>query len=141
MRKFFFSAAVFFLVTSAYAEIPEKLVAALIEIESNGRDNLVGDKHLNDHAYGPLQIRRPCVEDVNRRGGTTYRAEDCLDNRALSIEICKKYLDQYATKKRLGHEPTLEDMARIWNGGPNGYRMKSTIPYWIKVQTVLKKSL
>ena len=31
-------------------------------------------------------------------------------------------MQKYATKARLGHEPTVEDVARIHNGGPDGWK-------------------
>jgi hypothetical protein len=31
-------------------------------------------------------------------------------------------MQKYATKALLGHEPTVEDVARIHNGGPNGWK-------------------
>ena len=31
-------------------------------------------------------------------------------------------MKRYATKAQLGHEPTAEDVARIHNGGPNGWK-------------------
>lgn len=97
-----------------------QLISALMKVESGGNDGAIGDKHLAQKAYGCLQIRQPCVDDVNRRYGTKYKAEDCLNNRALSIWICCKYIDMYATESRLGRTPTDEDKARIWNGGPIG---------------------
>ena len=121
-----------------YADEPSaQLVAALIQVESGGNDNAIGDLNLDQKAYGCLQIRQPCVDDVNRRHETSYKAEDCLGKRALSIWLCQKYIAMYATQKRLGHVPTDEDKARIWNGGPNGWRKKSTEAYWAKVKKVL----
>ncbi|MDP6249404.1 MAG: hypothetical protein QGH26_01040 [Candidatus Pacebacteria bacterium] len=55
-----------------------------------------------------------------------------------SIAICREYIDYYAIERRIGREPTLQDMARIWNGGPNGYKKPSTKKYWEKVKEVLK---
>jgi len=40
----------------------------------------------------------------------------------------------YATEEKIGREPTDEDRARIWNGGPMGWRNKATIGYWNKVK-------
>lgn len=125
-------------VTTTHAEMPRKaLIEALIKVESQGDDHVVGDHHLEDKAYGPLQIRQPCVDDVNRRYGTNYRAQDCLGNRALSILICQRYIDMYATEKEIGRDPTDRDMARIWNGGPNGHTSRKTVSYWSKVSKKL----
>ena len=121
------------------AMAPGRLVRALIQVESRGDDNAEGDLNLANHAYGCLQIRQPACDDYNRAHVTSYQAKDCLGNRDLSITICQWYLDHYATESRLGHAPTDEDRARIWNGGPNGYKKPSTVGYWIRVQAVLNK--
>lgn len=117
----------------------DRLIAALVEVESHGNDRAIGDRHMKDKAYGSLQIRKPCVDDVNQRLGTKHRPEDMLGNRSLSVLVCRTYLERYATKKALGREPSFEDMARIWNGGPSGWRKQSTLGYWSKVQKVLQK--
>ncbi len=136
--------SVTFVVTPVFAvsQAPQdsKLITALIEVESRGNDFATGDNHLSNKAYGCLQIRQPCVDDVNRVYGTKHKAEDCLGNRELSVWICEKYLQIYATEKRLARNPTDEDMARIWNGGPNGWKKSSTDAYWVKVKKALKKS-
>jgi hypothetical protein len=49
------------------------------------------------------------------------------------------YMDRYATAERLGHEPTIEDIARIHNGGPDGYKKSSTDKYWEKVKKLWEK--
>lgn len=122
------------------------LVDALIHVESNGNDHAIGDKTLQYSAYGPLQIRWPCVSDVNDFYGTNYKAKMCLGNRALSIEIFNKYTALYATKERLGREPTDEDIARLWNGGIGGMvwrphpiaRVEKQLQdYWGKVKLLL----
>ena len=110
-----------------------QLIDALIAVESGGDDNVVGDKKLRNKAYGCLQIRQPVCDDINRRFNTKHRAEDCLGDRNLSIEICKKYLSMWGDEKS-----TDEKLARIWNGGPKGFNKKSTEVYWAKVQKVLE---
>jgi len=42
-----------------------------------------------------------------------------------------------AASNRLGREATPEDLARIHNGGPNGYKSKLTIKYWERVKKYL----
>jgi len=116
-----------------------KLIAALSCQESDNNDWSIGDKHLSEKewAYGRLQIRQPCVDDVNRRYGTKYQAKDCLGNSELSYWICRNYIDMWATAKRLGRKPNDEDMVRIWNGGPQGWKKKSTRHYWEEVKKYL----
>lgn len=117
--------------TSAYAETPsEQLLNALELKESSGGLEQYGSALASGRAYGHLQIRQPVCDDVNRRYKTNYKPKDTVNNPELSRKICRLYLDIYATKKRLGHEPTNEDFARIWNGGPNGWKNPKTETYW-----------
>ena len=90
----------------------------------------------NGKAIGPLQIHFGCWADV-RRGAERY--EDC-EGLDYSIEVFRRYMKRYATVKRLGHVASQEDMARIWNGGPNGYKKKSTVKYWWKVRHEIVRS-
>ena len=50
----------------------------------------------------------------------------------------QSYMNRYATEARLGRKPTNEDIARIHNGGPNGYKKESTLKYWKKVEKCLQ---
>jgi hypothetical protein len=135
--KFFVILFVTVAASSAYAVQPsDELIQALIKVESHGNDQAIGDKHLANKAYGCLQIRQPVCDDVNAFCGTSYKAEDCLGNRRLSIAICKIYIDIYATTKNCG-KVTDEKMARMWNGGPKGFRSKRTYAYWVKVRKAL----
>lgn len=132
-------ALVAFCASASEAQNFDRLIQALIKVESRGNDSAIGDRHMQNKAYGALQIRKPCIDDVNRRYGTKNEPQECLGNRSLSIDVCQKYLKMYATRTRLGREPTDEDRARIWNGGPNGWRKESTKAYWSKVQSELAK--
>jgi hypothetical protein len=109
------------------------LIAAIIRVESHGNSAAVG----THGELGPLQIRPAVVEDVNLfKPGAHFT----LDDRAhldRAIAIFRAYIDHYADAKRLGHEATLEDIARIWNGGPNGWCRACTLPYWAKVRNAL----
>lgn len=134
--------AVIFLGLSAelLADIPQDLLRAMIKKETQNRkdpDQAVGDLNRKYKAYGCLQIRRPYVKDVNDRFGTSYKASDCLGDRKLSVWIFERYMEMYCTKERLGHEPTYEDVARIHNGGPNGWKSPATLKYWQDVRSYL----
>lgn len=110
------------------------LLAAMIQVESSG-NNLASNA--NENAYGPLQIRPIVIEDVSRILSNPYQHALCT-NLAYSIHIAKAYINHYATSNRLGRIPSYQDAARIWNGGPNGFRKASTLDYWRKVQGKLK---
>jgi len=113
---------------------PDRLIDALVQVESNGNPRAVGDK---GRALGCLQIWQVVVTDVNEVSRVKYTHADAFDP-VKARAICRAYLARYATKKRLGREPTLEDFARIWNGGPDGHLEAKTIKYWNKVSAVLK---
>lgn len=112
---------------------PTFLLLAMIAVESNWIEGAQGARG----ELGLLQIRPEVIEDVNRIQKNYYFT--AAEARTLngSLWIAEIYLDHYATRKRLGRQPQLEDMARIWNGGPNGSKRKATLPYWKKVKTVI----
>ena len=113
---------------SASAAPSEKLIDALVHVESKGEVHAVGD---NGKAVGPLQIHKEVVDDVNRVYGTSYTYDDrkSIDK---SREICRKYLLLHG-----GGNATNEKYARIWNGGPGGHRKRRTKRYWKRVRKVL----
>ena len=115
-----------------YGKWPE-LVKAIIQVESDGYDRAIGDRNLTNKAYGCMQIRKPVCVDVNRVFGTTLTPEAMLGNRQLSIDTFYNYMTIYATQKQLARAVTHQDRARIWNGGPAGWKKLATIPYWSKV--------
>lgn len=91
---------------------PMTYLEATIQVESGGDDNAIGDKNLTNHAYGCLQIRQGVCDTVNTHYGTTYKAQDCLGNRQVSIDIWNKYWPLFPALV------TDEDKAKAWNGGP-----------------------
>jgi hypothetical protein len=82
-----------------------------------------------------LQIRDICIEDVNRIYGTNYRKKDAYDL-STSRRIAWLYLDYWGKKAKTN--PDYETLARIWNGGPNGWKKHSTLKYWKKVKKELE---
>lgn len=117
------------------ANTETKLLNALYKVESNSGQQLVGD---NGKAIGPYQIWRTYWQDAIDFDSTIGgRYEDCMDKQ-YAERVIRAYWARYATSKRLGHEPTPEDLARIHKGGPNGYRNINTIKYWAKVTNALK---
>jgi hypothetical protein len=126
--------AIFLSLCSA-ALADDSLLRAITYVESRGDNSAVGDGGL---AYGSMQIHKGVVLDVNRVYGTNYTHRDAFD-RASAVDMFHKYLAIYAVERRLGREPTREDKARIWNGGPNGFRKDATVGYWQKVRRALEE--
>ena len=110
------------------------LIAAIIQIESGGNNLAVGD---HGRAIGALQIQSHVVRDVNKFFGTSYSHAQ-MTNRAIAQFVFNAYLWIYATPARLGRAVTDIDRMRIWNGGPNGWRRRTTLCYVKKVIHKLK---
>ena len=115
------------------AMISDNIIHAIIKVESNGNNLAIGD---DGRSVGCMQIQKSVIDDVNDVSSVKYKYNDRY-NRSKSIEIFKIYITRYATVKRLGHIPTDEDIARIWNGGPNGYKKSATKKYWNKIKLLL----
>lgn len=115
------------------------LIQALISVESHGNDRALGDYvHGRPTSFGCLQISLKVLTDVSKITGHKVGVEDAF-NRPMAVKICLVYLSHYATEDRLGHAPTDQDLARIWNGGPNGWADPKTMPYWRKISRSLKQ--
>jgi len=110
------------------------LAAILMQVETGNRP-LVGD---HGRAIGPLQVHAAAVADVNRAFGTTYKHADMMD-RDAAVAVLDRYLWLYAQPRRLGRAVTDEDRARIWNGGPNGWKKKATEAYAKRVAKQLSR--
>ena len=132
MKTFLISLLV--LSSPAYALTDKEMddvLRAIRIVESNNNPSAVGD---NGNAIGVYQIWKSYWIDARLSG--TYH--DCYDP-DYADRVVRSYMKRYATKRRLGREPTQEDIARIHNGGPNGYKKKATIKYWQKIQRILNK--
>lgn len=108
----------------------DRLAAAIHQVETSGRRGpILGD---GGAALGPLQIHKAYHAD----SGVPGPYSRCADY-AYSVRVFKAYMARYATPRRLGRTPTAQDVARIHNGGPNGYKRRSTLTYWSKVKKEL----
>lgn len=113
----------------------DTIIPALIDVESAGQLNVIGD---NGKAWGQLQIWEIVVDDVNRIYKTNYKHEVALTYYG-SIEICLLYLHYWGNhyEKKTGKEASYEVLAKIWNGGPTGYKKDATVEYWKRVKPLL----
>lgn len=106
----------------------DKVIDAIIFVESSGRDDVIGD---GGEAVGCLQIHRRMVRDVNRILGYKEFSYEDRKNRERSIEMMKIYIDHYNLESP-------EMIARCWNGGPNGHKKPATDAYWARVEATLR---
>lgn len=108
------------------------LLEAIIVVESNGNDSCIGDRNLGRPSVGCLQIRPIMVREVNRilrkqKIKKKYKLKDRY-SRKKSIEMFYIWKDYHHS------EDSDEVIARCWNGGPKGWKKKSTNYYWAKVR-------
>lgn len=118
----------------------DKLWNAIKKVESGGDLNAVGDQ---GRSIGPLQIGKKYYSDAVERNPSLqsgkyagYTYDNCKGPGSFeySKDVGNAYMSRYATERRLGHPPTNEDIARIHNGGPNGFDMNATKKYWENVK-------
>lgn len=95
---------------------------ALHQVETSGRlGPILGD---GGAALGPLQIHKGYHLD----SGVDGPYSNC-SSLAFSKRVVRGYMARYATERRLGRPVTVQDIARIHNGGPNGYKKRATLKY------------
>ena len=107
-----------------------RIIPALVRVESKGDPKAIGD---GGRAIGLLQIHRCYWQDAvefDKTLGGKY--EDCFDP-DYAKRVVRAYLRRYGTS-----DSTLEQLARIHNGGPDGHKESATLKYWKKVKRELK---
>jgi len=108
----------------------DNLLDAMYTVESNRGKNLVGD---GGKAIGPYQIWREYWQDaVEHDKSIGGKYEDCMD-KAYAEKIIRAYWKRYAPKGA-----TLEQLARIHNGGPRGHKRSATVKYWQKIVKAMR---
>jgi hypothetical protein len=109
------------------------VLAAIRIVESNDDPDAVGD---GGDSIGCYQIQKCYWLDAKEFSDLDGTYLDCY-NRGYADRTVRFYMARYATERRLGREVTQEDIARIHNGGPNGYKKECTKKFWKKVEVVL----
>jgi len=115
-------------------EITQYILFILMTVESGGDINAVGD---DGKALGLYQLHAAYVQDAAEQYGSSWPHNSAFDPTSAGI-IVKSYMARYATEERLGRPVTVEDICRIHNGGPNGYKKSSTDAYWAKCKKVIE---
>lgn len=118
----------------------EDLWSGQVVVESRGDARAYNTR---EAAAGIVQIRPKCLADINRIAkkqglAVRYTASDRFSaskSRQMWVLYLRYWGEQYA--KETGREPTDEVYARIWNGGPTGWRKGTTRPYWRRVRDAM----
>ena len=106
------------------------LLQAIEYVESSGDCNAIGD---GGAAVGCLQIHKIMVDDVNRILGADRFTYADRYHRGKSYAMARIYFGHYCKGKNDEYK------ARCWNGGPTGWKKKSTEKYWHKIQDYFRE--
>ena len=116
------------------AETLKEIREVLKHIETNHDPTSLGD-YIDGvpKSYGILQIQKAVIIDVNEKYGTNYTHRDAFKINCAE-EIFILYVTMWSKHLELKENRTVttEDIVRIWNGGPNGYKRNSTMGYLAK---------
>jgi hypothetical protein len=102
-------------------------MAKIGQIESNNTDSVIGD---GGRAYGRYQMHSVCVKGSGLEDLLGYTHKDMFDSsKAEHVFWAAMGVHSHTFAQRNGRYPSYEELARMWNGGPNGYQNKSTLKY------------
>ena len=108
---------------------PEQLMDAIAVVESNRGAT-------SSNVY---QLRPIYVEDVCRITRQTLTHEQATSSDEIARWCIEAYWDHYGARyaRISGKSADAQALARIHNGGPDGWRKPETLPYWRKVSEAL----
>ena len=113
----------------------EKLIKAIIQVESQGNPNA---KSKDGSCVGILQIKKILVDECNRIQKLKKNKERFAYSDRYNIEKSKKMFD--IIQKYYNKTHNIEIAIRLWNGGCNWRkRIKATQPYYEKVMREFNK--
>jgi len=109
------------------------LLDALVQVESSGRDDAVGD---SGNALGSLQIWRVYWSDALEHAPAIGGVYEDVRTRIYAERVVVAYWLRYAAAAV--RDGDLERLARVHNGGPRGHRKRATVGYWQRVQRAME---
>ena len=104
------------------------------QIESGNTDSVI---EANGHGYGRYQIYNICVKGSGMTDLLGYSHDDMFNaekSKHVFWATMGIFCHTYAQKH--GHYPTYEQLARMWCGGPEGYKKNATLNYLHKFKTL-----
>ena len=126
-------AAAIALIAVVFHFTDDSLWRAIVKVESGGNTRAWNK---TTDAVGIAQIRKTVVDDCNRILGHKRFSYNDRWSRRASRRMFDIYLNYWARhyEKQTGRAATAEIRARIWNGGPNGWKYRETEDYWERVR-------
>lgn len=115
-----------------YRKTLRPFLDALAEVESNHKDNAVGD---DGKAIGRYQVWKVYWSDAIEYAPQIRGEYSDCKNKKYAERIVVAYLLRYA--KDAVKVRDYQTLARIHNGGPKGATKRATLKYWQKVEKAL----
>lgn len=104
------------------------------EIESFNTDNAIGD---GGRALGRYGIHSVCVKGSGLESLLGYTHKDMQDStKSMHVFWAAMGVNCHLYAQKYGKYPTYEELARMWNGGPNGNEYKATLKYLEKFRSL-----
>ena len=125
-------------ITRDTCDTDSDFINAIGEIESLNTDSLIGD---SGRAYGRYQIHDICVKGSGLKDLLNYQHKDIFDSvKAERVFWAVMGINCHTYAQKYGKYPDYRELARMWNGGPNGYQYESTLNYLKKFEQCLEKN-
>ena len=134
-QRLIVAAAAIAVLAAVFYFTDDPLWRAIVRVESGGNSRAWNKA---TDAVGVAQIRKTAVDDCNRIVGYKRFSYDDRWSRRASRRMFDIYLNHWARQyERLtGRPATAEIRARIWNGGPDGWKVGETKEYWERVRKI-----
>jgi hypothetical protein len=111
-----------------------EFIAKIGTIETGGTDSITAEQGRGVGRYGIYNV---CVRGSGLMDLLGYEHIDMMSKEKsdhVFWAMMGIFCYQYAQKH--GHYPNYEDLARMWAGGPTGYKKNSTLKYLEKFKTI-----
>jgi hypothetical protein len=125
-------------ITKDTCDTDSDFINAIGHIETLNTDSLI-DK--SGRAYGRYQIHAVCLTGSGLENLLNYQHKDMFDSvKAVRVFWAAMGVHCYTYAQKYGKYPNLGQLARIWNGGPNGHKKQSTLNYLKKFEQCQRKN-
>jgi hypothetical protein len=113
-------------------------IRAIGQIESKNTDSAIGD---GGRAFGRYQIHDVCVTGSGLKDLLNYQHKNMFDSvKAERVFWAVMGINCHVYAQKYGKYPNYGELARMWNGGPNGYQNEATLNYLKKFEQCQEKN-
>ena len=80
--------------------------------------------------HGRYQVRQCVLDDVEKYYHVRFSLAEMEDDKKAAA-VCRLYLTHWGDHytRLTGNPVTVYVLARVWNGGPDGWKKHETVPY------------